>query len=187
MPTIHALYDTYRDARDAVRALERAGIDSDDISIIANRSDEPEAPPTNTAEGAEIGTDVGAIAGGAGGLLAGLGLVTIPGIGPVIGAGWLIATVVGFVGGAAAGMAVGGVVGALIDAGVPEEHAHVYAEGVSRGGTLVVARVKSSELPAAEAALDAARRIDVGQRREDYVQGGWQRFTDRPTVVASKP
>jgi hypothetical protein len=143
MPTtIHALYDTYRDARDAVHALEAIGVDSEDISIIANRSDAPEAGPTNTAEGAELGADVGAIAGGATGLLAGLGMITIPGLGPVIGAGWLLATMAGFFGGAAAGLAVGGIVGALVDAGVPEQEAHVYAEGVKRGGTLVIARVK---------------------------------------------
>jgi hypothetical protein len=183
MPTtIHALYDTYRDARDAVRALEAVGVDSDDISIIANRSDAPEAEPTNTAEGAELGADVGAIAGGATGLLAGLGMITIPGLGPVLGAGWLLATMAGFFGGAAAGLAVGGIVGALIDAGVPEEEAHVYAEGVKRGGTLVIARVHSRHMADAEAALDAASRIDIPARRADYERSGWQRFVDRAAM-----
>ena len=98
MPTIHALFDTYADARRAVNALEARGIERDDISVIANKSDEiAEEPDNRVAEGAELGTDLGAIAGGAGGLLAGLGLVTIPGIGPVLAAGWLVTAAVGLV------------------------------------------------------------------------------------------
>jgi hypothetical protein len=64
--------------------------------------------------------------GGAVGLLAGLGLLAIPGIGPVVAAGWLVSTAAG----AAAGGATGGLIGALTQAGVSEEDAHVYAEGV---------------------------------------------------------
>ena len=182
MPTIHALFDSYAEARDAVNALEAHGIDPEEISVIASRSDPPEAEPTATAEGAELGTDLGAIVGGTGGLLAGLGVLTIPGIGPVLAGGWLVSTIVGFVGGAAAGLTVGGIVGALIDAGIPEGHAHVYAEGIKRGGTLVTARVKAGDVADAEAVLDTARRIDIGARRADYARGGWQRFGDRASV-----
>jgi hypothetical protein len=164
MPTIHALYDSYREAREAMRALERSGVDPDDISVLANRSDAVEPETTTTGQAAEIGTDVGAIAGGAGGLLAGLGLVAIPGLGPIAGAGWLAATMIGFFGGAAAGLAVGGLAGALLEAGVPEDRAHVYAEGMQRGGTLVVARVSGDQLGAAEAALDASR-VDFATRQ----------------------
>ena len=78
--------------------------------------------------------------GGTAGLPAGLGLLAIPGLGPVVAAGWLAATAVG----AAAGAATGGIVGALTEAGVSEEEAHSYAEGVRRGGTLVSARVADS-------------------------------------------
>ena len=77
--------------------------------------------------------------GGTAGLPAGLGLLAIPGLGPVVAAGWLAATAVG----AAAGAATGGIVGALTEAGVSEEEAHSYAEGVRRGGTLVSARVQT--------------------------------------------
>jgi hypothetical protein len=154
MPTIHALYQSYSEARQAVRALHRAGIGRDDISILANRSDEPEPEKSATAGTAEAGADIGAIAGGAGGVLTGLGLVAIPGLGPLMGAGWLAAGMIGFVGGAAAGLAVGGIAGALVEAGVPHDRASIYADGVQRGGTLVVARISGDELPAAEAALD---------------------------------
>jgi hypothetical protein len=67
--------------------------------------------------------------------------MAIPGVGPVVAAGWLAATTLGAVTGAVACGAAGGLIGALTDSGVPEEHAHVYAEGVRRGGTLVTARL----------------------------------------------
>ena len=66
MPTIHALFDSYAEARDAVNALEAHGIDPEEISVIASRSDPPEAEPTATAEGAELGTDLGELRAGAG-------------------------------------------------------------------------------------------------------------------------
>jgi hypothetical protein len=68
---------------------------------------------------------VGAVVGGAAGLLAGIGLMAIPGVGPVVAAGWLVATLTG----AAAGGATGGIIGALTQAGVSKEDADVYAEG----------------------------------------------------------
>jgi hypothetical protein len=168
MPTIHALFDSYADARRAVNALEAHGIEHDDISVIANKSDEiVEEPDNRIAEGAELGTDIGAIAGGAGGVLAGLGLVTIPGIGPVLAAGWLVTAAVGFVTGAAAGLVAGGLIGALVEAGIPEEHAHNYAEGIKAGGTLVTARVSEREFAEAHAILNEARSIDVSTRQSD--------------------
>jgi hypothetical protein len=177
MPTVHALFDSYIEASRAVRALEAHGIASEDISLIANKSDvHTEETPNPTAEGAELGTGIGAIAGGTGGLLAGLGVLAIPGIGPVVAGGWLVSTILGFITGAATGLAAGSVIGALMQAGVPEDHAHLYAEGIKRGGTLVTARVPERGLAEAEALLDDARRVDLAARRADYARGGWQRF-----------
>lgn len=68
--------------------------------------------------------------GGTAGLLAGLGLMAIPGVGPVVAAGWLVSTLAG----AAAGGAAGSVVGALTQAGVSKEDADIYVEGLRRGG-----------------------------------------------------
>ena len=98
------------------------------------------------ARQAELGPSVLMLLGvsGTAGLLAGLGLLAIPGLGPVVAAGWLAATAVG----AAAGAATGGVVGALTEAGVSREDADSYAEGVRRGGTLVSARVADADDPA---------------------------------------
>ena len=168
MPTIHALFDTYADARRAVNALEAQGIERDDISVIANKSDEiVDESDNRIAEGAELGTDIGAIAGGAGGLLAGLGLVTIPGLGPVLAAGWLVTAAVSFVTGATAGLVAGGFIGALVEAGIPEEYAHNYAEGIKSGGTLVTAKVSDREFAEARAILNEAASIDVSSRRQE--------------------
>jgi hypothetical protein len=149
--TISRLYDTYTDAQSAVQRLEAAGVPHSEISIVANNSDSwfssdkkvdrDRDGVDDRAEGAGKGAGVGAGVGGAAGLLAGLGLLAIPGLGPVVAAGWLAATAVG----AAAGAATGGVVGALTQAGVSEEDAHSYAEGVRRGGTLVSARVADAD------------------------------------------
>src|SRR5205085_5078419 len=133
-----------------------------DISIVANNADSwysDKAPGKridrdgdgvdDRAEGAGTGAGIGAGIGGAAGLLAGLGLLAIPGVGPVVAAGWLVATAAGAATGAVVGGAAGGLVGSLTGAGVPENDAHFYAEGVRRGGTLVTARVDDARASAA--------------------------------------
>ena len=116
--TVSALYDTYDAAHSAVSALEAAGIPHSDISIVANNSENwhRDDRPSNAAGGAGVGAAVG----GVGGLLTGLGMLAIPGVGPVVAAGWLVATAVGAMAGAAVGGATGGLVGSLTKEGVPE-------------------------------------------------------------------
>jgi hypothetical protein len=92
------------------------------------------------------------VVGGGAGLLAGLGLLAIPGLGPVVAAGWLASTALGAVVGGTAG----GLIGALTAAGVSKEDAQVYAEGIRRGGTLVTARVPDADRPKCEAILNPA-------------------------------
>ncbi|WFS00288.1 general stress protein [Rhizobium tumorigenes] len=180
MRTVTGLFDNYDDAKTAVGQLESAGVASKNISIVSNTADgrKVEDQGNNAAEGAGTGVGIGAVAGGAGGLLAGLGMLAIPGVGPVVAAGWLVATLTGAVAGAVVGGAAGGVVGALISSGVPEEDAHVYAEGVRRGGTLVTAQVEEDEAIAAEAILDRSQRVNLTDRRDAYTAGGWNKFDD---------
>ncbi|WP_348538646.1 general stress protein, partial [Shinella yambaruensis] len=90
--TATGLFDDYSDARAAVSALEARGIPSDDISIVSNNVDERRTGDTNAAEGAGAGAGIGAAVGGVGGLLTGLGIMAIPGVGPVVAAVWLAAT-----------------------------------------------------------------------------------------------
>lgn len=178
--TVSRLYDNYSDAQQAVRDLEAAGVSSSDISIVANNSeswfdgskvDRDRDGVDDRAEGAGKGAGIGAGLGGAAGLMAGLGMLAIPGLGPVVAAGWLAATAVG----AAAGAATGGVIGALTEAGVSEEDANVYAEGVRRGGTLVSARVPDGDRSRLEGILDRSA-VNIGDRGIAYRQSGWQRF-----------
>ncbi|WP_431323334.1 general stress protein [Rhizobium sp. YTU87027] len=180
MRMVAGLYDNYDDARRAVMALEDAGIPSDDISIATNKANgvDVEGQGSRAAEGAGTGAGLGALVGGAGGLLTGLGMLAIPGVGPVVAAGWLAATAAGVAAGAAAGGAVGGIVGAMVSEGVPEEDAQVYAEGIRRGGSVVAARVEEGRAAAAQSILDRARPVDIAARRASYVEQGWTRFDE---------
>lgn len=177
MRTVTGLFDDYSDASAAVSALESAGVRSDDISIVSNNADKRHGD-SNAAEGAGTGAGIGAVVGGAGGLLTGLGLMAIPGVGPVVAAGWLAATAAGAAAGAVAGGATGGIIGAMTSSGVSERDAHVYAEGVRRGGTLVTAKVDDALAPEAEAILKRSNWVDPTTRRAAYEEQGWTRFDD---------
>jgi hypothetical protein len=88
----------------------------------------------------------------------------------VVGAGWLATTLIG----AAAGGAVGGLLGSLTDAGIDEQDAHVYAEGVRRGRTLVIARVEETQADAAQAIL--GQSSDTAELRREFEADGWAGF-----------
>lgn len=176
--TVIALFDRYEDAARGVRALEEGGIAYRDISLVANEGSARQVIPMGTTDdastGAGTGLAVGSALGGGAGLLAGLGLVAIPGLGPMIAAGWLAATAAG----AAAGAAAGGIIGALTGAGLSDEDAHVYAEGLRRGGTLVTVRVDDEQEQTARAILGASRAVDVAARARLYRESGWTRFDE---------
>jgi hypothetical protein len=184
--TVSALYDTYADATAAVRALEAAGIPHSDISMVANRStadwNDRTTAPSDAAKDAGAGAGIGAGLGGVGGLLAGLGVMAIPGVGPVVAAGWLVATAVGAAAGAAVGGAAGGLIGSLTEAGVPDEEANLYAEGVRRGGTLVTARVDDAQAGEAQSVLNRQKSVDLTTRGRYYRDNGWTRFDPNATV-----
>lgn len=187
--TITGLFDRYDDARRAVQDLEAAGVAHRDISIVGRNGHNGAAqggadPAEPAAEDASKGAGIGAAVGGIGGLLAGLGMLAIPGIGPVVAAGWLAATAAGAAGGAVIGAAAGGLVGALTNAGVSEADAHVYAEGVRRGSTLVTAKVDAPLAPTARAILSDDRTVSIAQRRQAYETQGWSRFDENAPVYS---
>ncbi len=173
---ITGLFDHYSDAKEAVSRLEAQGISSSDISIVASKN--ASETSSDVGEDAAKGAGLGAVVGGVGGLLTGLGVMAIPGIGPVVAAGWLVATGAGAVAGAAIGGATGGIIGALTSEGVSEKDAHVYAEGVRRGGTLVTARVDDSKAPIARTILKEQRSVDLAARQEEYKKDGWSYFDE---------
>jgi hypothetical protein len=191
--TISRLYDSYADAQGAVSRLEAAGVPHSEISIVANNSDgwfgngkgngkvdRDRDGVDDRAEGAGTGAGIGAGLGGTAGLLAGLGLLAIPGLGPVVAAGWLAATAAG----AAAGAATGGIVGALTQAGVSNDDADTYAEGIRRGGTLVTARVADGDRARLEAALNQSA-INTVERRAAWQKTGWQKFDTQSKPLSS--
>ena len=177
MRTVTALFDDSDHASSAIRAVQDAGIPRADVSLVANTRTMSE-PPVDAEDGAAAGAGVGAVAGGGAGLLAGLGTLAVPGIGPVIAGGWLLATAVGALAGAAVGGAAGGLLGALANAGVPEDAAHVYAEGIRRGGTLVSVRVPDDRAETIAAILHNAAGVDIDARRSDYLAEGWTGFDE---------
>lgn len=187
--TITALYDTYDGAVSAVDALEASGIPHSDISIVSNNVDNryDKDRPSHTASGAGTGAGIGAAVGGVGGLLTGLGLMAIPGVGPVVAAGWLVATAVGAAGGAVVGGAAGGLVGSLTRAGIPERDANFYAEGVRRGGTLVTARIDDARAPMVREILQRHNWVDPDLRIAAYRESGWTAFDENaPAYTADE-
>lgn len=177
MKTLSGLFDTRSDATQAIEDLIERGIPRDDISIVSNDSSGWYDEDSKEEAGAETGASIGAIAGGAGGLLAGLGLLTIPGIGELVAAGWLLSAAAGAAAGAVVGGAAGGLVVWLMDHGLDERDAHVFAEGLKRGGTLVTARVPDERAVAAEA-IFLKHGVDIAARRDALAAEGWTRFDD---------
>jgi hypothetical protein len=98
-------------------------------------------------------------------------MLALPGVGAVVGAGWLAA----LLGSMAIGGATGGLLGALTNAGISEEDAHVFVEGVRRGGTLVAARVSPTDVPRVEVMMNQSA-VKLGERCDLYRKSGWQAF-----------
>jgi hypothetical protein len=197
--TIVYLYDSHDDAVQVVRELESAGISRDHISIVASNRDRRYPARTDSDPGvrredtgnpetaAAVGAGVGAVLGGGAGLLAGVGALTIPGLGPVVAAGWLASTLVGVAAGAAPVGIVGGLIGVLTGAGLNESDPHVYAEGVRRGGTLVIVRTDDDDV--AQHAGQIMRSwpyVDIAKRRAEYEASGWTRFEETDTTALDR-
>lgn len=164
MRTIAHTYSTYSEATSVVNALEGAGIPHSDISIISGDKTANTGGTGGTATGmtsgdasqgastgAGTGATLGTVLGGGAGLLAGLGSLAIPGVGPIVAAGWLVATLTG----AGVGAAAGSLVGSLTGAGVSEADAQTYQQHVNEGGTLVTVRVDDSQAAQVEQLMSA--------------------------------
>ena len=143
---VFGIFKTTMQAESAAQMLESAGFSQDDISVLVPDNQSPSrefAHEKNTK--APEGTTGGAVAGGALGgtlgLLAGIGALAIPGVGPLIAAG----PIVGALAGAGAGGAVGTLVGALVGMGIPEYEAKRYEGHVKGGGVLLSVHCDSSE------------------------------------------
>lgn len=161
---------SYPQADNLVGELQRSGFPNDAISVLfpdkhAKREVGYEQH-SKAPEGAVAGVGTGGVIGGAIGLLAGLGALAIPGLGPFIAAGPILAAMSG----AAAGATVGGITGALIGLGIPEIEARVYEGKIRRGDILVACHVETTEeRRRAKQAFERIGAKDIAVMGEDSV------------------
>jgi hypothetical protein len=178
--SVARLYPDFPTAQAAVERLRGAGVDDESISVIANNSEKWFQP--DWAGAAAKGAALGAGFGGVGGLLAGFGLLAIPGLGPVVAAGWVAAALAGV---ASVGLA-GGVIGMMAEAGVATNDAEVYAESIRRGGSFVSVRVPAVRKAEFDALLEPGS-VDAPTRRAQLTALGWRHFEpDAPDYPAAE-
>jgi hypothetical protein len=185
MQTVVGLFEYEEDADLAIRELERAGFNRNIVGVMARntivqRVDHKEDKEQGTIKADhKLGAAGGALVGGLGGLLIGVGALLIPGVGPVLAAG----TLGGILGAATAatgmGAAVGGLLGALTSLGISEEDAHFYAEGVKRGGVLVVVQAEEDKASLSVAIMQNAGAVEVEMRRKSWEEAGWGGFDEK--------
>jgi hypothetical protein len=164
------IYKSRAQAENAVDTLHQAGFRSDDVSVLMpdQQSSEEFAHEKNTKapEGTTAGVAAGGTIGGTLGLLAGIGALAIPGVGPFIAAGPLMAALAG----AGAGGALGGLVGALVGMGIPEYEAKRYEGHVKDGGILLSVHCDNSEwVGRAKAILEKTGAQDISSAGEKSV------------------
>jgi hypothetical protein len=153
-------FHTRGEGESAEQALLSAGFTREQISLVAGDTRGKSTPAIGTVEetGAESEAGQDAWVGGVVGLAAGAIAVAIPGIGPLIAAGPLA----GALGGLAVGAAAGGLIGLLRDHGISKEEAEFYAEGVKRGGSLILVHgIPADQTPHAKKILDEHGAIEV--------------------------
>jgi uncharacterized membrane protein len=109
--------------------------------------------------------------------LIGVGAITIPGVGPAFAAGSIATTIGMATGGAGVGAATGTLIGAMLGLGVEEEQAHAYAEGLRRGGVLVLAEVDETNAADVRVILNEANALDIKELRQTWEEKeGWTEF-----------
>lgn len=173
--TVTALFNDLTAAQEVVDDLVSMGFQPETISIVANDASGQYASFLTAAEedvSMEEGAGLGALFGG----LIGLGAMAIPGIGPVIAAGPLVAALVGAGVGAAMGAVTGGLIAGLVELGVPEAEASFFAEAVRRGGTLVLVNTTDDWVERVVDVMEAYDPIDVEDRATEWRAGGWTGF-----------
>jgi hypothetical protein len=180
---VFGIYPTYTSVEEAVDALKTAGFRNTDISVLfpenVGTKDFAHEKGTKAPEGASAGAGTGAVIGGGLGWLAGIGALAIPGLGPFIAAGPIMAALAG----AGVGGAVGGLTGALIGMGIPEYEAKRYEGRVKEGGILLSVHSDNSEwTKRAKDILERTGAQDVASTGE--ASADFQK-TDKPMPRAS--
>lgn len=164
---VYGIYPSTPEAEHGVDALMLEGVPARDISVILSDGDGGRGlaheKHTKAPEGATMGGVTGGAVGGTLGLLAGLGSLAIPGVGPLIAAGPLVATLAGL----GAGGTLGGVVGALVGVGMPEYEARRYDGRLKSGGILLSVHCGSAiDVQTAKNVLERTGASDISSQAE---------------------
>ena len=164
---VFGIYPTGLSAERAVDSLIAAGFTSSDISVLlpddSSTRDFAHHKDTKAPEGTTVGVTTGGVIGGTLGVLAGIGALAIPGLGPFIAAGPIMAGLAGL----GVGGAVGGFVGALVGMGIPEYEAKRYEGRVKGGGTLLSVHCDTSEeIKRAKQMLQSTGAEDISSTSE---------------------
>jgi len=168
---VFGIYSTRSAVENATESLIHAGFPASDISVLLPESlggtkDMGTEKATKAPEGTAAGVTTGGIIGGTLGVLAGVGLLAIPGLGPFIAAGPIMAGLAGL----GVGGAVGGVTGALIGMGIPEFEAKRYEGRLQKGGILLSVHCNTSEeVKRAKDVLERTGGEDVSSTGESSV------------------
>jgi hypothetical protein len=203
--TVVGSFDSFEHARDVVAALERMGVSHGDVNLVANDAagrlaagraagdggvtpsgaDVGSLHDHELAEGTDVAGDAasaagrgavaGGVIGGAAGLIAGLAGLAVPGIGPLVAAGPIAATLTG----AGIGAVTGGLIGGLRQVGVSDADADYYAEALRRGGALVIVRAEDDRATAIADAMRSHGAIDIESRVAAWRSAGWSGFDER--------
>jgi hypothetical protein len=169
---VFGIYPSAEHAERAVDTLIAAGFASSDISVLLpdTRSTKEFAhvKETKAPEGTAAGVTTGGVIGGTLGVLAGIGVLAIPGVGPFIAAGPIMAGLAGL----GVGGAVGGIVGALVGMGIPEYEAKRYEGRVKGGGTLLSVHCDTSaQISRAKELLKSSGAEDISSSGESAAAG----------------
>jgi hypothetical protein len=168
---VFGIATTYAQAEAIVDSLKIAGFSNNDISVLLpdkdGTRDFAHEKNTKAPEGAAAGAGTGGVLGGVLGWLVGIGSLAIPGVGPFVAAGPIMAALSG----AAVGSAVGGLTGALVGLGIPEFEAKRYEGKLKQGNILISVHSKDSkETDRAQEILKNAKAQDISSATESGVK-----------------
>lgn len=176
---VFGIYRTSSQAESAVDRLIQSGFTNDSISVLLPDDESSREfaheKSTKAPEGTTTGVTTGGVVGGTLGLLAGIGVLAIPGVGPFIAAG----PIMGALAGLGVGGAVGGIIGALVGMGIPEYEAKRYEGRIKEGGVLLSAHCDTSEQ------ITRAKEVLKTTGAEDISSSG-EASADKPVVATNR-
>ena len=188
MKTVAAVFPTLAEAENVARGLRNLGIPSQAIHVAAgndkSRHEEyirkARAEETRTATAAATGASIGASMG----FVAGLAMLVIPGVGPIIAGGAILTVLTGL----SIGAAGGGLIGAFANMGISHDEAHLYEEAVRRGKVFVAVQVSEEMEPEAIRLMAEQGGRDINDEAEAWQASGWKHpYPNDSTLTASQP